>query len=192
MIPLSKVASGLQKEGYFVEIPSNCKDNRFDFDYHNILSVFNLIAIKDSIVRLMYIFNVGGTGRFSEFMAKKAEIIKYFTMDNPSVEIWYPSRRVGFSIYKVINGSWFRLKFIDGDQSVADIYDAKIIKYTLYGDRGIMFLGTDVAYFLKSDEYYNDFDSFIKNINCHEHNRIRIYKTYTGIVVRCNDKVKAI
>ena len=192
MIPLSKVAFELQRDGYFVEIPSNCKDNRFDIDYHNILSVFNLIAVKDSIARLMYVFDTGGKNRLSELRDKRAEIIKYFKMDNPSIEIWYPSRHVGFSIYKVINGEWHRLKIIDGSQSATDIYDAKIIRYTLYDDRGIMFLGADVAYFLKSDEYYNDFDNFIKNINCLEHNRIRIYKTRTGTVVRCNDKVKAV
>ncbi len=140
----------LLMDGYAVELFS--RNNMEDIQVHDLAKYFDLIAVKQGIVRLIKI--VG--------MPKAADmpgIKSAFPFDYPDIEVWVV-RGETRKIYKIIHGDFYRL--VDN----ADYFDCKdvkkVIRYELWGNKGIMVLGGYNAYFIPNSELFDNFERDIE------------------------------
>jgi len=179
-IAIGKACDELLKDGYSVEIRGSLRDH-YIHNYHDIFSVFNIIAVKKNDVRFIHISSQG------KLNYAKSVITKNFYMDYPSIEIWIPQKGVGWNIYKIIDGEWYNLKMV-GKTKINDIHNSKIKKYILYNRKGIMILGSYNAYFIPNDDWYDNFEKFINDIGYEENSRIYITTDNGNITVRVYGK----
>ncbi|MGC8860991.1 MAG: hypothetical protein ACP5QH_07320 [Thermoplasmata archaeon] len=133
----------LIEEGYLIE-ELKCKD--YKLKRSDLSRYFDFIAVKQGIVRLV---------KFSNRPTDDAKELQSLGIEDPSVEIWHVHPGHSTSIYKLIEGRFYRLRVR------FEFYPRhavrRVTRYILWGMKGIVILTTYEAHFIPSEDLYENF-----------------------------------
>ncbi|MGC8582018.1 MAG: hypothetical protein ACP5MW_06760 [Thermoplasmata archaeon] len=178
---IAEICRELQDEGYFVDWRIDFQD-RFKHNYHDIYNYFDIVAIKKNTTRLIKVI-LGKAVAIDRLKYYKYSIAQRFSdMGDISIEIWTSFDRT--VKYKLIDGEWYKLKII-GEAKYADLNNPRIVKYMLFSEPGVMIFSEASAFFIPSDELYNNFEKFLNDIGYSEGKRLIISVKDDKVMVRC-------
>jgi len=144
----------LIEEGYLVEeLGDECPDYIKNKDLSR---YFSLIAVRARDARLI---------KITTNAHKHIYELRKIDFDDPSVEVWgigggLKPRKEDKRIYKKIGKKFYHLEV--GKDYIQSRKVKDVIRYTLWGKKGVMILADRKAYFLESEDLFNNFDEKVK------------------------------